>query len=148
MPLLFAINAEQLAAAALIVAGLAMLVLGQFFRSSKSDAQGDAQPETRGAAPLEPKSPELSREVQWERVAGVLSGAIDGVKRTQDYHASASQQLDAAHYAVQNLVAELAGTMPVDRLKAAAEPAKTKPVASQAPEAGAQSAAARSQKAA
>lgn len=48
---------------------------------------------------------------QWDKVAGVLSSAIESATSAKDLHASAAQQLDLATYALYNLFDELSSVM-------------------------------------
>jgi len=46
------------------------------------------------------------------RATAAVTAAIVGFERIQDLHAAAANRLDAADYALQNLLAELAAVMP------------------------------------
>lgn len=53
----------------------------------------------------------LSTDAQWTKLAGIVSTSIDRMAVTQRYHAAAEDQLDAAAYALSNLLEELAAVM-------------------------------------
>jgi hypothetical protein len=54
----------------------------------------------------------LSRADSWMRATGAITAAIAGFERIQDLQAAAASRLDAADYALQQLLAELATAMP------------------------------------
>lgn len=71
-----------------------------------------APPATADALPLvAPKPPALNDARQWAGLESVVTGAAATVERVADMQASASRQLDAAGYALHQLLAELATVM-------------------------------------
>ncbi len=58
----------------------------------------------------------VSIDDQWSRVTGAVSRAIDGVGDIKRWQVSAEQQLDAAVYAIDGLLDELAEVMPTQSL--------------------------------
>lgn len=67
-----------------------------------------AGPPVPDAVPDEP----LSSDARWDRVAGVLSEAIERAETVRTLQSSAGQQLDSATYAIQRLWAELSSVVP------------------------------------
>lgn len=57
------------------------------------------------------QSPRLDLADQWNKLAGVLSTAIEGVGSVREMQAAATQQLDLAQYGIITLVDELAAVM-------------------------------------
>lgn len=64
------------------------------------------------AVPTPVKVP-LDAETQLQFVARALNDSIELADKANRLHTSAQQQLDAAHYALQNLLAELSLVLPV-----------------------------------
>jgi len=84
-----------------LVAAIRSLVLAHASRFQLIDRPGpQAQPVP------------LSRAEGWTRATAAVTAAIAGFERIQDLHAAAASRLDAADYALQNLLAELAAVMP------------------------------------
>jgi hypothetical protein len=54
----------------------------------------------------------LSRAEGWTRATGAITAALAGFERIQDLQAAAASRLDAADYAFQCLLEELATAMP------------------------------------
>lgn len=65
----------------------------------------------------------LSRDVQWDRAADVVTQSIARVATVRDLQRSAEQQLDAATYAIQRLFDELSGVMTIEPVTPALEAA-------------------------
>lgn len=65
------------------------------------------------AAPAIIPATPLSTDAQWSRVTGIISTSIDRTAVTQRYHAAAEDQLDAAAYALKDLIRELSDVMTV-----------------------------------
>lgn len=63
-----------------------------------------ARPSVASAARLTPAQ-------QWDKVAGVLTSAIESATSAKELHASAAQQLDLATYALYNLFDDLSSVM-------------------------------------
>lgn len=57
------------------------------------------------------QSARMTPAQQWDKVAGVLSSAIESAASAKDLHASAAQQLDLATYALYNLFDELSSVL-------------------------------------
>jgi hypothetical protein len=71
----------------------------------------------RWLQPVNPPRPQaqpapLSRADGWIRATAAITAAIAGFERIQDLQAAAANRLDAADYALQHLLAELATVMP------------------------------------
>lgn len=71
----------------------------------------------------------LDAQTQLSRVSNILQNAIDLAAKAERLHNAAHEQLDSAHYALQNLLDELSAVMPIASKAAAtnATPAKTFP---------------------
>jgi len=68
-----------------------------------------------GPAPLSPlrEVEPLSPADHWLRATGAISAAIAGLDHVQHFQAAAAFQIDAADYALQHLMEELAAVMPI-----------------------------------
>jgi hypothetical protein len=55
----------------------------------------------------------LGIEGQWQRVTGVMRAAIASFRDIQTFQATAARQIDAADYALQLLIKDLAVAMPI-----------------------------------
>ncbi|MEQ1697449.1 MAG: hypothetical protein ABL901_16575 [Hyphomicrobiaceae bacterium] len=55
----------------------------------------------------------LDQHTQLDRIAGILQTAIELAGKAERLHNAAHEQLDGAHYALQNLLDELSAVMPV-----------------------------------
>lgn len=69
----------------------------------------------------------LSRDAQWERATGFVTQSIARVETVHELQRAAEQQLDAATYAIQRLLAELSGVVTIPAEAASAEPAPQQP---------------------
>jgi len=71
----------------------------------------------------------LDAQAQLNRVSHILQNAINVAAKAERLHNAAHEQLDSAHYALQNLLSELSTVMPIASKVAAAQatPAKTFP---------------------
>lgn len=72
--------------------------------------------EPLGEATVAPKTGRLSVDTQVARIAEIVTRAVDGARDADRLHHAAHEQLDAAHYALQNLMHELSAVMSVPRL--------------------------------
>jgi len=79
--------------------------------------------------PTFPSDKPLDAQTQLNRVSHILQNAIDVAAKAERFHNAAHEQLDSAHYALQNLLSELSAVMPIASKVAVAEttPAKTFP---------------------
>jgi hypothetical protein len=64
-------------------------------------------------APVREAVPPLEATDHWGRASGVISAAISGLERVQEFQFTATRQLDAAEYALQHLMEELSAVMPL-----------------------------------
>lgn len=55
----------------------------------------------------------LTIEEHWRRATGTIAAAIAGFQRVQMFQAAAARQIDAADYALQHLLKDLRGAMPI-----------------------------------
>jgi hypothetical protein len=74
--------------------------------------------ERRRARTVEPRSVVRERaplgiEGQWHRATGIIRGAIASFRDIQTFQAVAARQIDAADYALQLLMKDLAAAMPI-----------------------------------
>ena len=69
------------------------------------------------AAALQPvalQAPEApAKGLHINRLSGIVASAVDQARSAEQFHRSAREQVDAAHYALQNLLDELSAVMPV-----------------------------------
>jgi hypothetical protein len=61
--------------------------------------------------PVKPRR--MGRDEEWLKLAGIVRTAVQRAEDATGFHASASQQLDLAQYALANLLDELTGVMSV-----------------------------------
>lgn len=57
------------------------------------------------------QTPAKSRHI--DALKGIVTGAVDRARSAEQFHRSAHEQVDAAHYALQNLLDELSAVMPI-----------------------------------
>lgn len=70
--------------------------------------------ERRPVSAEQPARPRrMGRDEEWLKLAGIVRTAVQRADDATGFHASASQQLDLAQYALASLLDELAGVMPV-----------------------------------
>ncbi len=83
-------------------------------------APGPARPSASGMAPapLIAAEPRLSAAVQWARVTGVVAAAVLRAGALKNLQGAASDQVDAAHYALKRLSAELKGLIGAEEMAA------------------------------
>ena len=62
---------------------------------------------------ITPGSIPLDQNTQLDRISQILRDAIAVADKAERLHNAAHEQLDSAHYALQNLLDELSGVMPV-----------------------------------
>lgn len=55
----------------------------------------------------------MTLEEQWGRITGVIRAAIESFGRIEDLHAAAARQIDAADYALSQLLHDLRAAMPL-----------------------------------
>ena len=55
----------------------------------------------------------LATETHIGRLNGIVTAAVDKARNAERLHRGAHEQVDAAHYALQNLLNELSAVMPV-----------------------------------
>jgi hypothetical protein len=72
--------------------------------------------ETVREATVVPKTGRLTVDTQVARIAEIVTRAVDGARDADRLHHAAHEQLDAAHYALQNLLHELSAVMSVPGL--------------------------------
>jgi hypothetical protein len=72
-----------------------------------------------GEVTVAPKTGRLSVDTQVARIAEIVTRAVDGARDADRLHHAAHEQLDAAHYALQNLLHELSAVMSVPGLNVA-----------------------------
>jgi hypothetical protein len=77
-----------------------------FFRSADAP-RGARFAAAAGGAPVG----RMTSVQQWDKVAGVLTSAIESATSAKELHASAAQQLDLATYALYNLFDDLSSVM-------------------------------------
>ncbi len=65
------------------------------------------------AAKVEPDSQRMTVDTQVARISEIVTRAVDGARDAGRLHEAAHEQLDAAHYALQNLLHELSAVMSV-----------------------------------
>lgn len=68
---------------------------------------------TSGTTTTVPSAQLLDPATQLSLVSRVLNEAIETAERAERLHAAAHERLDSAHYALQNLLAELSSVLPV-----------------------------------
>lgn len=80
--------------------------------------QADNTGVAAGSVPLDPNA-------QLDRISQILRDAIAVADKAERLHNAAHEQLDSAHYALQNLLDELSGVMPVTSAPKAQRDANT-----------------------
>jgi hypothetical protein len=55
----------------------------------------------------------LTIEVQWKRVTAIVQAGVDAIQRLAALHAAAARQIDAAEYALAQLIHDLRTAMPL-----------------------------------
>ncbi|HRY07054.1 MAG TPA: hypothetical protein P5114_08020 [Hyphomicrobiaceae bacterium] len=75
----------------------------------RTNAQRIAMHAVAGHAPSSTLPERLSIDTQWERAANIVNRAVNSTRTARTAHVTASQKLDAAHYALEKLMSELEG---------------------------------------